>query len=351
MPFGLHPKPIRRVSRASAVTVAIALAVPAGAGAHVRSGVVAVSYTATVGQIPRGLRVGIDQSDRAVRLTVADGHTAVVLGYLGEPVARIGAKGLAVNDAAPTAAGFGLVKASRQPSRPAFKWRRRSATRTVVWHDARLRGLPSGVRRGRWAIPVRLDGRRVELRGELTRTTAPAWWPWLLLALPFVAATAMLLARRGSTRERGAVVLGALAGITTLMAAVAFSVDRYASAGTWVESGNEAFLGLLALGLLWSARDAPTMRFGAIALLGSLGVLLAMTKAAVFTNGIVLAAIPAEISRLAVAVSASAGAAALIVAVGFFFQEGLTTSAETRRSPPAGDFWSTPVDRERHPYE
>lgn len=321
------------------VAAAIVLTAPVAASAHVRSGVIAVSYRATVDPLPPAVSAQVDQSDRALRLTVAAGHVVVVLGYLGEPVARIDANGVAVNEASPTAAGSGLAGRKGRPPLAGIAWRTRSTRRSVTWHDARLRGLPPGARRARWSVPVVLDGRRIELTGQLTRVPPPAWWPWLLLLSPFVAAAAIVLQRGGRTRERGALVLGGLAGVATLTAALGFSLDRYASAGTWVESADEALL-VVASGLvLRYVRDRPLTRSGAVAVLGALGVFLGLTKAAAFNNGVVLSVLPATATRVAVGVAFAAGAAAITVAATSLFGVDLASvSAEDRRHDD--DFWA-----------
>src|SRR5204863_195852 len=105
-----------------------------------------------------------------------------VLGYAGEPFVRIDDAGTTVLQS-PTAGALGLGP-------------RRSSGRSFVWHDARVRGLPSGVERGRWAIPLVVDGRRARVTGEIWRVPAPPIWPWLVLGLPFAAATVVALRRR-----------------------------------------------------------------------------------------------------------------------------------------------------------
>ena len=170
--------------------------------------------------------------DRAVRLTVLPGHTVTVLGYGGEPFARIDPEGATVLES-PTAGALGLTP-------------RHSSGRSLVWHDARVRGLPPGVDRGRWAIPLVVDGRRARLTGEIWRVEAPPPWPWLALGVPFVAATVLLLRRR-RLLEPSAVVLGAGAGAVTLVTAATFAFASNASEGRWVEAGNEAVFALVGL--------------------------------------------------------------------------------------------------------
>ena len=87
----------------------VALAAPAGADAHLRSGVVAVDYRASVVSPDPAVKARVYQSDRALSVAAEAGHTVVILGYLGEPFVRIGAGRVAVNAASLTAAGLGLL--------------------------------------------------------------------------------------------------------------------------------------------------------------------------------------------------------------------------------------------------
>src|SRR5439155_909761 len=86
--------------------------------------------------------------------------------------------------------------------------------RSFVWHDARVRGLPAGIDRGRWTIPLLVDGRRARLAGELLRVDAPPVWPWLALGLPLVG---LAVVARGS-RDARVIAAGAL-GLLALAAA------------------------------------------------------------------------------------------------------------------------------------
>ena len=120
-----------------AAAAAVALALPSTAGAHLRSGTVAVDYRPRVTHTPAGpVRVGVYVSDRALHVGVKRGHGAVVYGYLGEPFVRVGDGGVSVDTASPTAG-----------------WVLRSHRLSVVWHDV----LAS---RPRWRVPVAVDGRR-----------------------------------------------------------------------------------------------------------------------------------------------------------------------------------------------
>lgn len=153
-----------------------------------------------------------------------------VLGYLGEPFVRIDDAGVAINDASPTAASTRLSKNRRPASgiRPA--WTLQPHRNFVVWHDQRVQALPPGVSHVTWRIPVILDGRRTNIRGETWRLGRPALWPWLTLLLLFLAGTPIFLhALVLSTFSGLAARLLAITAIGAGLAATALGALLYAS--------------------------------------------------------------------------------------------------------------------------
>jgi len=262
----------------------VALVAPASAGAHVRTGLVAVDNRASVAPLParlrRALAVRVYPSDQALGLTVRPGHTAVVLGYAGEPFLRLDGRGVAVDDSSPTAAAaVGLAKAG------AAGWHRRSRSRTVVWHDARVRALPAGIERRRWSVPVVVDGRRVRLEGEVWRVGRPAPWPWLAVALPFLAIAAFVLVRRRSSVRQASAVFGIVAAAGTIAVAAAFGLAASASVGSWVEGANELVLALAGVAVI--ARGSADARAVAGGALGLLALSVGVSKVPVFLHGAV----------------------------------------------------------------
>jgi hypothetical protein len=288
----------RRRSLRAAVLATVLAAAPA-AQAHVRSGVVAVGERATVGQAPAGVSVRIDRSDLAVRLTVAPGDAVLVRGYAGEQFLRVDGRGVFANAASPTAAVTGVTKRGSG-------WQRLSDGRTATWHDARVRALRSGIDRRGWVIPLAVDGRATRLTGVTERVRAPPWWPWLLVGAAF----AVLVVRPDA--------LGAVAGAVTLATALIFALDRYASAGTLVESANEVFLALVGLGVLAFVREPPAARYGAVAGLGTIALFIGLTKFTALSHGVVLAVLPATLTRVLVVAALASGALALGLAARFF---------------------------------
>jgi hypothetical protein len=273
--------------------VLVALAAPPGASAHGRSGRVAVDYRAGVLRVPPGVTVRIYESDLAVRLSLVNARRVVVLGYLGEPFIRIGATGVVVSQTSPTAGSAQAVAHGR----------------SVVWHDARLRGLASGVKRKRWSIPLIVDGRRTRIEGELWRVSAPPAWLWIVLGLPFLVVVAVLLAVRPTRWVRAAAVCSGLAAaVGVVVTGGGFALNSSASEGKWVEAANELVFALV--GVLFVLRGNPDTRAIAGGALGLLGLAVGLSDLEVFRHGVVLSVVPSNLVRTIVALTIAAGAAA-----------------------------------------
>jgi hypothetical protein len=289
------------------------LAGPPTAAAHIRSSILAVDYRASVFPHPAAISARVYLSDRALRLGVAPGHRLVVLGYQGEPFLRLTSAGVEVNQGSLTAAGVGFATRSG-----GVGWRLRSRTPSVIWHDARLRGLPPGVERGRWTIPLVLDGRRVGLTGELVRVSRPATWGWFLLGVPFVVGAAVLLSRRRRPELRiGAVAFGLAATACMLVADAAFVFDTYASEGKWLEFGNVLVFGLV--GAAFAVRGPLQGRAVAGGVLGLLALSIGLSHIPVFLHGLVLSGLGGGLTRTVVALTIWLGAAATVVGGAVFF--------------------------------
>lgn len=247
----------------------------------------------------------IYESDRAIQLTLAPGHTLVVLGYLRDPFVRITSGSVEVNTSAPTAGGAGLL--ARLPSHAAG-WRRLSQGQSVTWHDNRLRALPPAIERARWEIPLIVDGHPASLEGEIWRVDAPVWWPWLLVGLPFVAVSLLVYLRRRSALRSTAAAFGLVAGAGMIASAAGFAFDTYGSGGKWVEFGDS--LVFVAVGAAVIARGSPNARAIAGGALGLLGLWVGLTKLPVFRHGVVLSVFPPTTARALVALTVWAALAA-----------------------------------------
>jgi hypothetical protein len=296
--------------RVVVLVAAIALAAPATAAAHLRTGRTAVDFRASVLTTPRAVHARVYRADLALRLTLAGPHRVVALGYLGEPFLRLEPDGVFVNAASPTAAGTKLAEPERS-GRPV--WKLRSRGTSVTWHDARVRG---GASSGRWRIPLVIDGHRAHLVGTVERVGAPAAWPWSVIAAAFAAAVGIGLRRQKLLRPVTA-SLGAIAAAGTLLSAIGFALASTASQGTWIEGANEAAAAIAgAVVLTRGSLDAKALAGGFLDLLG---LAAGLTKLPVFLHGIVLSTLPGGLERLAVTVAIAAGAAATVLGLVVFF--------------------------------
>jgi hypothetical protein len=305
---------VPRMRALAFAAVALAcLATPVNAGAHLRSGTVAVDYQASVRHPDTpAYTTQIFQSDRALGITVKSGHTVVLLGYLGEPVFRLDDAGLWVNQTSPTAAADRLVPKTKPTTAPGPRWRLRRGRHSVVWQDARVQGLPAGVARGVWSVPLIVDGHRSRLKGQLHRFPAPLLWPWVALLAAILAAAALPMRTGRADRVRAdAIGLALLCALASTVVAVIFALDPYASPGTWIESADGIVFIAVGVGVI--LRGPRHWHAGAAIGLGLLGVGIGLSKGAVFFHPIALAILPGTVVRYAgiTAIGAGAGAAAL----------------------------------------
>lgn len=300
-----------RVGIACALAGAVSLVAPAVAGAHLRAGTVAVDYRATLASPRRpAFAARVYQSDRALSLSVARGHSVVVRGYLGEPFLRLDDAGLAVNAASPTSFGTGLLPKGAYVARTKVAWRLQPGRRSVVWHDTRVQGLPPGVVRGRWSVPILVDGHPDRLEGELIRIPPPAIWPWALAALLPAGVLVLLFTRRRRALHIAAVVFALAACSAAAVTAVGFALDTYASPGTWIAGLDELVFVAVGVGVL--AWGPPSARAPAAIGLGAISAAVGISKGAVFLHPVVLSVFPGELARLLAAVAIGAGVAAAV---------------------------------------
>ena len=310
------------------------LAVPAAAGAHLRSGTVAVDYRASVLEADtRAYSVQIFQSDRALGIAVKPDHVVVLIGYLGERVFRLDQTGLWVNTASPTAVVLRLISRSERAASPTPSWRLERGKHSVIWQDARAQGLPPGVSRGPWSVPMIVDGRRTRLQGNLWHYPAPSPWPWLgMLVIVLIPAASPLLLHRRCLCGRLSLLPASIAFAASILVLVAFALDPYASPGTWIEAADAlAFLGVGAWGLL---RGPEEWHVAAAAGIGLVGLAVGLLDGAIFLHPIVLAILPAGVMRAADIAAIGAGLDAAALAAAFYLGTGVLTSARKPRAEP-----------------
>ena len=298
---------VARTRIVPAVVLALALtAGPPAASAHLRSGTVAVDYTATVtNPSTAAYSAQIFQSDHALSVTLRRGHEVTVLGYLGEPMLRLDASGLSVNAASLTAASVGLIKKAQRIVSPTPHWLVHAGRRSVTWQDARARSLPPGVPTGTWHVPLLVDGTPSRLTGELHRFSGPSLWPWLAILGGFIASGVALLRFRRNLLARAAIAFACIAAIASVTVAVAFALDAYASPGTWIAGVDEVVF--IAVGAYVLRRGPRHLVIAAAVGLGLLGLAIGVSKGAIFLHPIVLSVLPGTVTRIVVTIAIGAG--------------------------------------------
>lgn len=309
--------------------VAVAfLSSPPAAWAHLRSGTVGVDYQASILRPDTSAyATQIYQSDHGLSLTLKPGHVVVMLGYLNEPVFRLDRAGLWVNAASPTAIAVGLLPKAQGIDAARPRWRLQRGRRSAVWHDARVQGLPSGIDHGAWSVPLIVDGRLVRLKGELRRFAAPSLFLWFgVLACVIAAGAVPLLLRRRDLARAGAIGFAVLGTAASVVIALAFALDSYASPGTWIE-GLDA-IAFLAVGVGVLLQGPDDLHVGAAIGLGLVALAVGLLDGAVFLHAIALAILPGTVVRLIDVAAIGAGLNAGILGCMFYAE-----TANPKRDP------------------
>jgi hypothetical protein len=304
--------------------IVVALFLPATAWAHSRAPTVAIDYRFHLDASPPGVQVSILDGDRALRVTVASGTTLLVRGYLHEPELRIGPAGVWVNASSPTATADRLVAAGRHG------WVQRSTGHTSAWHEHRLAPAGPG---GRFRIPIVVDGHPAAIAGTFIRVPRPASWPWIAIAIAFLAAVTAA-ARHGRSRVLLTLGLGVLSGVAALPAIVGFALRDQTKGGTdWL---TITIAGVIALALTALVIRASAHRRPQVA--GVAGVIAAaamITALPIFWHGVVISALPATAARLASALAFFAGTSAAVVGLLLETGDGQANPGEMPRPYPS----------------
>lgn len=346
----------RAITRASAAVALAMLVIVATAGpvaAHGVGGLEPTNYETTVTGIEPpvpGLHVRVVDLGASIELRNDTDQRVLVYGYQGEPYLRIGPRGTWENTRSPAV----FLNRSRIPTREAPhdqydakappEWRKISSTPVARWHDHRTHWMatedPPAVRRdpGRthvvirdWKVPLRFEGRTVNVRGDALWVPGQSPWPWVIGAVALVIAL-VALAR---TRAWVGVMQAALAVliVSESVHVVGAWLATTASLGSRALSSIYSIGGILvcALALWWLRRRDPWAATPAV-LIAGLFVFVAggLADITTLTRSQLPTTLPDGVARLTVTIALGLGLGLVIAAAA-----RLRPTPTPRRTEPA----------------
>jgi hypothetical protein len=317
------------------VALAVLLAAAPSASAHRGSPAsVASDYVARLaGTSPpiAGLRATAIGGDIQLRLHVPPGRVVIVLGILGEPFLRFAGGRVAANERSPTASIARVLRAPDVAPTGAPIWHEVARGRAYTFHESRLR--PALARRdgraGTIAIPLRVDGEPVVLRGASWHRGAPTAFVWLLPLAALLVLAGVTIRRRGLPAALVR-VLGTLALAAVLVLVVGSTLAApHARAVAIAEIALAALVAAALLAALLLTHRAR-LAFAALAA-GAVCLLYAIESSPVLTHGYALSRISTGAARAATVVALVAGGW-LLVAAGAEIASTLLTPGAGGRS-------------------
>ena len=294
---------------------------PSVALAHGPVAPVATSYEARVAQVPAGVEAKVIDGDQRMWLRVGQGETVLVLDYRGAPYLRFSRSGVAVNR---SSAMYYLNQTPSEVPPPNLRpttvprWSNVSDGHEYGWHDGRLHALatvalaPGASYVGRWAIPVRVNGRVSAIAGGLWHAEDPSIvWFWPIVVL-LACALALWRARRPELDALATRALAFAALLAIACAAVARDLHGRPGVSVFQLITFAAFVAFV----LWGLRRLLLGRAGyfgyfAIAIVAIYeGAQLLPT----LLNGFVLTAVPAFVTRTTAVLCLGCGGSLLLFA-------------------------------------
>lgn len=318
----------------AAVTVALAGAVLVG-GASAASADPAgpTDYESRVTAVEpevEGLDVEVIGGDAYVRLTAPPGSSVNVPGYTdGDLYLRFLPDGTVERNAAsPTRwlneARYGAAPPPEASAEAPPRWETVASDGTYAWHDHRVHwmspelpdqvdpGLDERQRVQTWSIPLTVDDRPVEVRGELDHLPSPS--PVLPAAAALlVLALGLAVALRMPAGAPSIAAIGAVAaGVVGVAAVVGLPPGAEADPTLLVLPGVALVLVLVATAI----RGRPGIAGRVVGGLAGLPLLVwGASQVGALTRAVVPTALPDGVARLLVAVVLGAAVAALAAAV------------------------------------
>lgn len=209
-----------RLVRAAAVAAAILLGGAPVAAAHEGN----PNYRSEINSIvpaTDGLTVEVLNFDDSLRLTNRSGEDVLIIGYEGEPYARIGVDGTVEVNRNSTAYYLNddrfaeaEVPEGIEPSDPP-DWERVDGSGTFTWHDHRFHWMSTSIppqvedesaetKIFDYSIPIEVGGERGAIKGTLTWVGQDSGFPvapFIGLGLVAIGAVGLIVARRRRDRS------------------------------------------------------------------------------------------------------------------------------------------------------
>jgi hypothetical protein len=312
------------------------------AAAHGSGGIVATNFETGLGGVSPslpGVRIRLIEAGSRLELR-NDGPELVVLGAESEPYLRVGPDGAFENRQSPTAARnrVGVHEEAPAPAGDpgaAPEWRKLSDTPQVRWHDHRTdwgspRNPPEVEREPgrrhvvlpRWEIPLERGAERSVAFGTLTWIPGPSPAPWFaLMGVAFAGVALLGLLRRWAAPLAVATGVVLTADVVHAMSvAFAFAGGLGTSLAKLVTGSFFAFAGwaLAVVAIRLLRRGRVDGLYAAVFAGLSMAVFGGLLDLAKLSRSVSLSALPPDLARLCVALSAGGGlgvAAACLVVI------------------------------------
>lgn len=328
---------IARAAAAAGLSLVFLVGTAGPADAHGIGGLEPTNYETTVTGIEPpvdGLHVRAIDLGASIELRNDTRNDVLVFGYRGEPYLRIGPRGTFENARSPAA----FLNRSRIPTRDAPpdrydaeappQWRKVSNAPVASWHDHRTHWMatqdPTTVRRDPgsvhvvirdWSVPLRFQGRTVNVTGDTRWVPGPSPWPWVIGAV-VLAIMVVALARTRAWARVMQVTLGVLIVSETIHVVGAWPAAN-ASAGSRalasIYSIGGIIVAVLALGWLrrgdpWTATPAVLVAGVFVFIAGGLADVTTLTRSQLPTT------LPDAVARLTVTMALGLGLGLVIAA-------------------------------------
>jgi deferrochelatase/peroxidase EfeB len=217
---------------AAAAAVLVVMVPVAPAAAHDVDGVGATNFRTTVGPLTPavpGLTLRVIENGSQLELRNDTRTDVVILGYSGEPYARVGPDGALINDNSPATYlnadrfSLTLVPASASATKPPA-WDKVGSQPVFRWHDHRthwmLTELPprvladpgAHVHISSWSLGFTYGAQELTASGSLDWAPGPSPWPWFLLLAALVAGLAAVTHRNHPHRTIAVAVAAMVVG-------------------------------------------------------------------------------------------------------------------------------------------